>query len=539
MGKYFSGEEELITLLNRLKGEVEGVSGDDVMFETTHDRPDLLSVEGIARSLRGLLRIEVGLPRLNMITSGFRLVAEDVPNRPYIMMGIVRDLRLNDEAIRQMIQLQEKLHATYGRDRRKMAIGFYDADKIKPPLTYRLEKLDAIRYRPLESDRELSGAEVIEGMEKGRLYGKYAVYEGKVPILVDSEGRVLVIIPVLGSEDFKVTEKTRNVLIDVTATDLKLAKSILAVLTYNLLERSSSRTVEVINVEAPWGTTESPALNPLEFRLTINFVNDYLGLNLSKDDVMNYLLMSRHDAVDEDKELLVKVAPYRFNVLHPVDLAEDVAVAYGYDKIPKELPSQPVRGARYGLSMFTDLVRDLMIGLGFQEVLNYMMSNRDVMIRRTMDQRELVEVDNPKSELYTVIRDHIWPQLMEIAARNKALIEGGLRIFEVGYTATPDQDREVGVREDLVLSYLISGPEITLTDGLSTLRTMFTSLGINYSLNPCEVPSGLPERTACIYVGTKDVGFVMELRPDVIISFDLEYPVVISEIKLNELLKQE
>ncbi len=189
-----------------------------------------------------------------------------------------------------------------------------------------------------------------------------------------------------------------------------------------------------------------PALNPpLEFRLTINFVNDYLGLNLSKDDVMNYLLMSRHDAVDEDKELLVKVAPYRFNVLHPVDLAEDVAVAYGYDKIPKELPSQPVRGgARYGLSMFTDLVRDLMIGLGFQEVLNYMMSNRDVMIRRTMDQRELVEVDNPKSELYTVIRDHIWPQLMEIAARNKALIEGGLRIFEVGYTATPDQDREVG-----------------------------------------------------------------------------------------------
>ncbi|WP_243680577.1 phenylalanine--tRNA ligase beta subunit-related protein [Vulcanisaeta souniana] len=119
---------------------------------------------------------------------------------------------------------------------------------------------------PLESDRELSGgAEVIEGgMEKGgRLYGKYAVYEGKVPILVDSEGRVLVIIPVLGSEDFKVTEKTRNVLIDVTATDLKLAKSILAVLTYNLLERSSSRTVEVINVEAPWGgTTESPSTEP-------------------------------------------------------------------------------------------------------------------------------------------------------------------------------------------------------------------------------------------------------------------------------------
>ncbi|WP_243669106.1 phenylalanine--tRNA ligase subunit beta [Vulcanisaeta sp. JCM 16161] len=452
------------------------------------------------------------------------------------MMGIVRDLRLDDEAIRQMIQLQEKLHATYGRDRRKMAIGFYDADKIKPPLTYRLERLDAIRYRPLDSDREMSGSEVIENTEKGRLYGKYAVYDGKAPILIDSENRVLVIIPVLGSEDFKVTEKTKNVLIDVTATDLRLARSILAVLVYNLLERSSSKTVEVININAPWGNTTSPELNPLEFRLPISFVNDYLGLNLSKDDIVNYLLMSRHDVTDSGEELLVKVAPYRFNVLHPVDLVEDIAVAYGYENVPRELPPQPVRGARDGLSAFADLVRDLMVGLGFQEVLNYMMSNRDVMVRRTMDQRELVEVENPKSELYTVIRDHIWPQLMEVAARNKALIEGVLKIFEVGFVVSPNQESEVGVKEDLVLSYLISGPEITLTDGLSVLRSLLISLGINYSLKPCEYVSGLPERTACVHVGNRDVGFVMEVRPDVITAFDLEYPVVVSEIRLNELM---
>ncbi len=379
------------------------------------------------RGHSSLFRIEVGLPKLSVINNGFRLIAEDVPNRPYIMMGIVRDLRLNDEAIRQMIQLQEKLHATYGRDRRKMAIGFYDADKIKPPLTYRLERLEAIRYRPLDSDREMSGVEVIEGTEKGRLYGKYAVHDGKAPILIDSEGKILVIIPVLGSEDFKVTERTKNVLIDVTATDLRLAKSILAVLVYNLLERSSSKVVEIVSVNAPWGgNVESPVLDPLEFKLPINFVNDYLGLNLSKNDIINYLLMSRHDVIDYGEELLVKVAPYRFNVLHDVDLVEDVAVAYGYENIPRELPPQSVKGVKNVLSVFADLIRDLMVGLGFQEVLNYMMSNKDVMVRRTMYERDLVEVENPKSELYTVIRDYIWPQLMEVAARNKALIEGGV-----------------------------------------------------------------------------------------------------------------
>ncbi|MGC8606035.1 MAG: phenylalanine--tRNA ligase subunit beta [Vulcanisaeta sp.] len=536
LGKYFSGDEELIAALNRLKGEVEGVSGDDVTFEVTHDRPDLFSVEGIARALKGLFKVEVGLPKFNVVNNGFKLIAEEVPNRPYIMMGIVRDLRLSDEAIKQMIQLQEKLHATYGRDRRKMAIGFYDADKIKQPLTYRLERLDAIKYRPLDSDREMSGSEVVESTEKGRLYGKYAVYDGKAPILIDSEGKILVIIPVLGSEDFKVTERTRNALIDVTATDLKLAKSILAVLVYNLLERSSSKTVEIVNVNAPWGNLESPMLNPIEFKLSINFVNEYLGLNLSKDDIVNYLLASRHDVIDYGEELIVKIAPYRFNVLHSVDLVEDIAVAYGYENIPRELPSQPIKGARDGLSVFTDFVRDLMIGLGFQEVLNYMMSNKDVMIRRTMNQRELVEVENPKSELYTVIRDHIWPQLMEVAARNKALIEGILKIFEVGYVISPSQNSEVGVKEDLVLSYLISGPEITLTDGLSVLKSLMASQGINYLPKPCENSSGLIERTACIYVGDKNIGFIMELRPDVIVSFGLEYPVVVSEIRLSEIM---
>jgi phenylalanyl-tRNA synthetase beta chain len=537
LGSYFRDSNELVALLNRLKGEVEGVYGDDITFEVTHDRPDLFSVEGIARALKGLLRLELGLPRYNIVNNGFRLIAEEVPNRPFIVMGIVRDLRLSDEAIRQMIQLQEKLHLTYGRDRRKLAIGFYDVDKVKPPITYRLEKLDNIKYRPLGSDRELSGLEVIEGTDKGRAYGKYAVYDGKAPVLVDSEGRVLVLIPVLGSEDFKVTEETRNVLIDVTSTDLKLAISILAILTYNLLERSMSRTVELVNISAPWGNPSTPILEPMEFRVTVDFVNDYLGLNLSKYDVINYLLMSRHDVVDQGGELLVRVAPYRINVLHVVDLVEDVAIAYGYENIPREVPSQPVKGSRSGLGLFTDLVRDLMVGLGFQEVLNYMMSNKDVMIQRTLDKRELVEVENPRSELYTVIRDHIWPQLMEILQRNKPLINRVLRLFEVGYVVSPDRDSEVGVREDLVLSYVISGPGITLTDGLSTLRTLMMALGIEYSLKPCTLPSGLPGRTACIVSNNDEVGFIMEVLPDVIVSFDLDYPVVAAEIKLNKLLQ--
>ncbi|WP_069807224.1 phenylalanine--tRNA ligase subunit beta [Vulcanisaeta thermophila] len=538
LGRYFSSGEELVSYLNRLKGEVEGVRGDEVEFEVTHDRPDLFSVEGIARALKGLMGIEVGLPRVNVVNRGFVLNVDNVPNRPFIAMGIVRDVRLSDEAIRQMIQLQEKLHMTYGRNRRKMAIGFYDLDKIKPPITYRLMPMKEVRYRPLGYQSPMSGEEVVKNTDKGIAYGQYAVYGDKVPVLQDSENNILVIIPVLGSEDFKVTESTKNVLIDVTALDLKLAKTTLAILTYNLLERSSTKTVELINIRAPWGSMESPDLRPMVFNVGVDFINDYLGLELTKDDIVRYLLMSRHDVEDLGSELRVSVAPYRVNVLHAVDLAEDVAVAYGYDRIPRELPRQSVKGSLTPLSRYADLIRDIMIGMGFQEVLNYMMSSRDTMVNRVRYERPMVEVQNPKSELYTVIRDHIWPQLLEVASRNKAMVEGGLRVFEVGFVARSNGVGEVGVEEHLVLGMLIIGPGVTLTNGLSAVTTLMSNLGLTPKLRECAVPGGLSERTACITLGDGDVGFVMEVSPDVLLNFELTYPAVVAEVSIDELLRR-
>ncbi len=528
--------DDALRLLSRLKGEVESVTEDEVVMEVTHDRPDMFSVEGIARALKGLTRRELGLPRLNVVRGNLDVYVEDVPHRPYIRMAVVRDLELNDEAIRQMIQLQEKIHATYGRGRRKLAIGFYDYDLVRPPITYRLEHIDKVRYRPLGHAEVMNGREVLEKTEKGALYGAYALYGDKVPVLVDGEGEYLVIIPVLGSEDFKVTENTRNVLIDVTSTDEALADNIMAVLVYNLLERSRSRTVEIVRLVKGNSTVESPVLKTREFELTVEFVNEVSGLRLSRDEVVECLLMSRHDLIDYGDSFRVIVAPYRFNVLHPVDLVEDVLIAYGYDRIEGEFPSQPVKGLISPLSKFIRSIRDLMAGLGFQEVYNYMLTSKDVLVERVKWRRELVEVENPKSELHVAIRDHIWPQLVNVIARNKTLVKSGLKIFEVGPIARICGEGETGVCEDYVLAYLITGPNVTLTNGLSVLRALMNQLGIDYTLRHCEVPGGLRERMACITAGGEDMGFIMEVHPDVIMAFDLEYPIVVCELSITKLM---
>lgn len=523
-------EEELINALNRLKGELEGVEGDEVIFEVTHDRPDLFSVEGISRMLKGLLEVELGLQRINLEPSGVKLIVHDVPHRPYIMMGIVKDLSLDDEAIRQMIQLQEKIHLTYGRNRRKLAIGFYDADKLRPPLTYKLEPVDSVKYVPLGEGRSMSGEEVLRFTEKGKLYGVYALRNNEVPVIRDSEGRPLVIVPVLGSEEFKVDSSTRNVLIDVTSVDMKLGLNILRVVTCNLLERSRDASVGTVDVEYSWGILRTPDLSPTKVVLSVDFINDYLGIKLTRDAAVRYLLMSRH-GVEDHGDLVVSVAPYRINVLHPVDLVEDVALAMGYSEIPREVPRQGVAGSRHPLERLSRLIRELMIGMGFQEVLNYMLTSKEVM---EITGEEVLEVENPKSELYSVVRNHIWPQLLDVARDNKSSVAGGLRIFEVGDTVVP---RGGKIIEDRVLSYLIIGPGTTLTNGLAVNKSLMSKLSMTPSLRPCSVNGGIPGRTACITVSGTDVGFIMEVNPDVILMFGLDQPAVVSELSITKIME--
>jgi phenylalanyl-tRNA synthetase beta chain len=523
------GNEELVKALNRLKGELEEIRGDEVTMEVTHDRPDLFSVEGMARALRGLLEIELGLPRFSITHGDFALVVNHVPHRPYIMMSIVRDVELDDEAIRQMIQLQEKIHLTYGRDRRKLAIGFYDADKMKPPLTYGLEPIKSVKYTPLGEEGPMDGEDVLKLTEKGRLYGMYALRDGMVPVIRDSEGRPLVIVPVLGSEEFKVDESTRRILIDVTSVDMRLCANVLRVVTHNLLERSRSRIVESIAVEAPWGSLRTPDLAPTRIRLSVDFINDHLGMELSEEDAAKYLLMSRH-GVEAGDGLIVDVAPYRINVLHPVDLVEDVAVAMGYDRVPREEPRQRVSGSRHPLENMATLVRDIMVGMGFQEVLNYMLTSKESM---SITEEALIEVDNPRSELYSVVRSHIWPQLLGIASRNKSSVAGGLRIFEVGDVVVLSGNR---LLEDRILSYLITGPGVTLTNGLAVNRSLMGKLNVDHRLVECKVPGGLLGRVGCMVSGEVRLGFVMEVSPDVITRFNLDQPAVVSEVSITGLM---
>ena len=197
--------------LPRLKCEVEGIEGDVVYYEATHDRPDLYSAEGLARALKGLMELELGLPKFKVKNADIKCKIKGPEYRPYAFFSVVHGLKLDDEAIRQLMQLQEKLHMTYGRNRRKVSIGMYDLSKISPPISYIAVRPEEISFTPLDMNVELSLKEILKKHPKGQEYGHLISGHDRYPLLVDSKGTVLSLPPIVNSEDTRVTENTEDV----------------------------------------------------------------------------------------------------------------------------------------------------------------------------------------------------------------------------------------------------------------------------------------------------------------------------------------
>ncbi len=528
-------------LLAKLKCEVEEVSGDKVILEASSDRPDLFSVEGIARALRPWLELK---PKdITVKDSSVNGYAEEIPQRPYVALAVVRDLVLTDEAIKQMMQLQEKIADTYGRRRRKISIGVYDLDKIKPPIYYKLADPDETRYRPLNEPKEMTLREVLEKTDKGQAYGYIIKDMEKYPILADSRGEVLSLVPILNSDDYKVTAETKNVLIDSTGTSLNDVVNAVTIMAYNIAERSRTGIIEVVAVNYVSGlVVKAPRISAEPIEVRVREVNRLLGTSLSAHEIAG-LLRRFYYVIEDLKEdsLIVKAPVYRIDVKTWVDVAEDVAMAYGYERLGEEatsLPPTQTIGRIHPIEYVSRKVRDILIGLGFQEVANYMMSSRATQLHLLeVGDREMFVVENPRSERFEGLRLWLAPQLVEVVAENaEKATKSKLMIFEVGDVVIPDDTFETSARVERRVGFAITHEKATLTDGLAYVKAMFSELGVKPSFEKSHVSGFLPERTAAIKACGGDVGFVGEVNPQILLRLGLKNPLVIAEVSLSKII---
>ncbi|MCD6301302.1 MAG: phenylalanine--tRNA ligase subunit beta [Staphylothermus sp.] len=537
LGKVLS-VDEILDYLPRIKCEVDNIGEEgEIEYEATHDRPDLYSVEGVARNLRSLLGL--GENKYQLIDEGLKAYNLGVPGRPYIALAVVRDLDLDDEAVKQIMQLQEKLHTTYCRRRRKASIGVYDLDKVKPPLYYELADPNT-KFIPLDESREMTLKEILTNTEKGREYGYIIANWEKYPILRDSKGTILSMPPVINSEDTRVTIETRNVVIDATGIDPKTVIDMVTIMAYNIAERSRGKKIVFVETIMPDNSIlKAPREKGVTIELIPNNVNEVLGTNLDTKQIVVFLKKFDYQVPSNHEGHLVVVAPpYRVDIKSWIDVVEDIAMAYGYDMIGStayDLPKATHPGRVHPLEFISITLRKILVGMGFIEVVNYMMSNPQVQLEIFGIEDELITVANPKMEKFTSLRRWLVPGLLEVINANKEK-EVEIKIFEIGDVAIPDKSTETGARIERRLGIAVSHRKATLTDGLAIVTTLMERLGLSPRYEKGIISGLLPQRTAKIYVDNTEVGYVGEIHPKILLRIGYDKPVVVSEIVLNKLL---
>jgi phenylalanyl-tRNA synthetase beta chain len=531
--------EEMAKWLPWLGTDTEEVGSDYVKIEYNPNRVDFSSYGGVARAFQGLMGWETGMPNFtveqgNIVLSVDKSVAEV---RPYVVSAVVRDLKLNHDHIRELMEMQEDLHWMVGRDRKKASIGVHNFDAVEPPFSYTTYTPNGIKFVPLDKTEEMTPQEVLEKHEKGMAYKSEVDWASRYPLIVDRKGRVLSFPPIINGELTRVDEDTRNLFIDVTGTELNAISRSLNVLVTALSDMGG--TIESVRVEYPDEVLVTPDLSPQKMKLRVGYANEMLGLKLSESKTVEALEKSRLDAKKIEKGILdVTIPAYRTDILHEIDLVEEVAIGYGYFRLKPTKPATVTTGKEHRVSEIAKDVRQVMVGLGFAEALNFVLANEVDHYQKMRRKAEgLVKLANPVSTEYSIIRNDLLPSLMRNLADNKHQVFPQ-RMFEVSDVIRINKESETRTERRLHAAGVSSHPTSNFTEIKSILEALLMNLGLkNWTVKEAVHPSFLEGRVATLSIRGTELGVVGEIHPEVLNNFELENPTGAFEIDLEKIIK--
>jgi phenylalanyl-tRNA synthetase beta chain len=523
---------------------------DVIRMELLPVRPDMFEPGGLARVLRNYLG-EVSSParyELSPPTCSVKVdpgVDSEACRRPFIACAIVREITLNDDLIKTVMKLQENLHWAMGRDRKHASIGVYDLDTVQGPgFTYRAAAPDELRFVPLGLDPArpedaLTPQQILEQHPKGKAYAKLLASSARYPLLSDAAGQVLSMPPIINSEATRVGRDTKSFFIDVTGSGERVVQKALNVIVTSLAELDPGARLEQVTIVYPDRQTVTPDLTPQTVELDPQMVARTIGVELSRADVERHLRQMGH-AVDDPGQgpQRVEVPAYRNDIMHPIDLVEDVAIAYGYHNVvPVMVPTMTV-GKEMEVERHKDISRRAMIGLGFMETLSLTLSSEEADFDRLQLPRrdDCVQIDNPISVEQTIIRTTLVPGLLDTFSNNTSH-ELPQLIFEVGNISLLAAEAETGAREWPRVAAGAIGPRVDYAQIRSTCQALLREFSWGMEVVPDPAPCYIGGRGARVFAVRGDerheVGTMGELHPVVLEEHKLVHPVSLFEVDLN------
>jgi len=518
-------EDKLKDRISMLGTDLEQVTDTEIIVEVFPNRPDLLSEEGFARALSSFIGVKTGLRKYDVKKSSFKVnVEKSVENvRPFIRCAVLKNVDLTDKAIKSLMQLQEKLHLTHGRKRKKVAIGVHDFDAIKFPLVYKAVKPDSISFIPLEMTEEMNLAEILVKHPKGRDYAFALEGLSNYPVIMDAKNDVVSFPPVINGVVTQVKENTKNLFIDVTGLDVNAVAQALNILVASLADRGAG--IYSLDVDG----VVSPDLKPRKMKIDLNYVNKLLGLNLNEKKFVE-LLEKMGLGYDTD----VLIPAYRGDIIHAVDIVEAIAIAYGFESFEPEIPNLATIAEENSFEKFKGKIAEILAGLGMIETNTYHITNKENLNKKMNLDLGCVELSNALTKDYNVLRSWMIPSLIEVLKNNKNR-EFPQKIFEMGICFKENPSTETGVEEFTRLAVLISHTKANFTEIKQVLDYLFNTLGLEYKTEDTDHKSFIKGRVGRIIVNDKKLAYIGELSPEAITNWELEMPVAALELNLTEL----
>ena len=415
-------------------------------IEIFPNRPDLLSAETLSLAMRGFLHNQPTLANESLESSGITLSVEPelATIRPVILGAVVRGLDMvdddeMDDFIKQLMDHQEKLHFALGRGRRRASIGVHDLTTLNPPFTVKaVERSHS--FIPLAMEHAMTIDEILASHPKGVDYAHLLDGMEKVPIIEDAEGAVLSFPPIINGVHTTVQSSTRDLFIDVTGWDRRACESCLMLVALQAKERGGTlQTIQIIDCHGKQEVL--PNWTPVHHRVPARLITTILGRELSDDELSNAMLRmggtytgrspATSDEISPSKSMQFAsegedmfgfdMPRWRFDLLHPVDIVEDIAIGHGYEDLGNDVPKAPMNAIPRPDDNLRRRIRTSMQGMGFMQIQSLTLSNDEDQFNRMRWKpfNEITRITNPITLEHTMMRHFLLPGLLRLLATNR------------------------------------------------------------------------------------------------------------------------
>ncbi len=521
-------DEKLNETLSIFGAVVEKITENEAEVEIAPNRPDMLSQQGFERALESYFGKKPKEYKVNKPEKDYNVKIEASVKevRPFTACAIVKNLKFDDEKIREIIDIQEKLHSTFGRNRKKIAIGIYPLEKIKLPIIYKAESPDKIKFIPLEASEEMTGMQILSRHPAGREYAALLKDEKKFPVFIDAADNILSMPPIINSQmTGKIDIKTKEVFIECSGFDLNVLQKTLSMLVCVLADMKGE--IHAVQLNYPDKKIITPDLTPEKFKLEIKNANKLLGLDLKEQEIKKLLEKMGHSY----SKGAVEVPAYRTDILHEVDLIEDIAIAYGYDNFEAEIPQISTIGKESAVEIKKRKIAEILSGLGLLEISTYHLITKQE-IKKTGIKTKSIEVESSKTD-YNTLRPCLLVTSLKTLSENVDA-KYPQKIFELGKVFAEKK----GIEETEKLCIILSG-ETDFTEISQALDYLMRMLDLDYKIEETTHQSFIEGRAGRVILKNngkeKEIGVLGEISPNIIKNWHLKMPAVALEIEIENL----